>query len=105
MAKPKPVVTLRKPPASPPADPKAVEAFVRGSANTAPRPSNVQTLKRSDVQTSKAVVERADGRTLRRMTVYLPAELAGRLRVQCAEADVDVSSFIAETLADRLGLS
>ena len=74
----------------------AADAFVAAGAN-------VETLKRSDVQTSKATVQRKDGRELRRMTIYLPADLAGRLRVCCAGRDVDVSAFIAEAVAARLG--
>jgi hypothetical protein len=72
----------------------AADAFVSAGA---------ETLKRSDAQTSKATVQRKDGRELRRMTVYLPADLAGRLRVCCAGRDVDVSEFVAEAVAAKLG--
>ncbi len=95
MAKTVPL-TLRKPPE---ASQAGIEAFVREGV---PKRSNVQALKRSDVQTSKAVVTRADGRRLRRMTIYLPTELAARLRVHCADIDVDASTFLAELAAERL---
>ena len=86
---------LRKPPQAADRD-----AFVRQGSSP-----DAQTSKHSDVQTSggKAVVKRADGRELRRMTVYLPTDLAVRLRVHCAEADIDLSAFVAEAVAGRLG--
>ena len=96
----KPVVTLRKPP-----EPPDVETFVRGerpNVRAVKRP-DVQASKRPSAQTSKAVVHRADGRELRRMTVYLPTDLAAKLRVHCAGADIDLSAFVAEAVAGRLG--
>jgi hypothetical protein len=49
-------------------------------------------------------VHRRDGRVLRRTTVYLPAELAAKLRVYCATRDVLVSEVLAE-LVERLFVS
>jgi hypothetical protein len=45
-----------------------------------------------------SVVERKDGRCLRRFTVYLPVDLGRLLTVHCATQDVDVSSFVADVL-------
>lgn len=83
MAKPK--VQIRKPPAPVPL--ASVEAFVSGKR------SNVQTSSRS-----KAVVERRDGRELRRMTVYLPPSLAKRLALHAVEVEQDMSAVVAEAV-------
>lgn len=74
----------------------------------APKPPNAQTSKRSgaqrskrpDVQTSrpKSIVTRTDGRELRRMTVYLPPDLAKRLAVRCVEMDREMSDAVAEAV-------
>ena len=96
MAKTVPL-TLRKPPE---ATRVGIDGFVRDGA---PRGLDVQTSERSGVQTSKAVVTRADGRELRRMTVYLPTELAKQLRLHCAEIDTDVSGLLAELVRGRGG--
>jgi hypothetical protein len=95
MAKTVPL-TLRRPPE---ANPAGIDAFVRKGAVKRP---DVQTSGRSSTQTSRAVITRADGRELRRMTVYLPVELAKRLRLHCAGADTDVSGFLGELIDERL---
>jgi hypothetical protein len=118
---------LRKPPpVSQPVDPAAVDQFVSGGLDTqtsrrsapmplqsivapagsteAPGSLDAQTSERS-ARTSKAVVERADGRTLRRMTVYLPTDLAKHLALYCAEHDRDMSEVIAASVARTLGRS
>lgn len=88
----KPSVKIRRPPSSPSPELAAREAFA--------------SKKRSDAQTSErsaAVVERRDGRQLRRMTVYLPDELARTLAVYCAEHDCDRSALVADAVRARLG--
>jgi len=65
------------------------------SPSSPPRP-------RLDALTRSAVVTRTDGRELRRMTIYLPADLAKRLAVRCAELDADLSAVIAEAVAKHL---
>lgn len=113
---------LRKPPAVVPVDPAAADMFVHGGGidiQTSERPAmpaihgnptdgqafsaDVQTSRRPPQ--SKAVVERADGRTLRRMTVYLPTDLAKRLALYCTEHELDMSAVIAESVARTLGRS
>ena len=42
------------------------------------------------------MVARKDGRKLKRMTLYLPAELAKHLAIHCAERDVDMSTVVTE---------
>lgn len=49
------------------------------------------------------VLARKDGRTLRRMTLYLPVDLARRLAVHCAESDTDMSTVVTEALRKHLG--
>jgi len=48
---------------------------------------------------TKAILARKDGRQLRRMTIYLPPELARRLAIHAAGADMDVSGALAEIVA------
>jgi hypothetical protein len=88
----KPVFSLRKPPEP------AVEAFVAGerSGSQTSKRSNGKTAKGSSVRSS--VLQRKDGRSLRRMTVYLPTDLAKRLAVRCAEEDRDISDLISQAV-------
>lgn len=50
----------------------------------------------------KGKVLRADGRERRRMTVYLPVDLAKQLAVRAAETDLDMSDVVTEALEDKL---
>ena len=50
--------------------------------------------------TARAIVTRADGRTLRRVQVYFEESVAKRLRLHCAGRDIDVSTFLND-LVDR----
>lgn len=128
MPKKPPSVSLRKPPAA--VDLDRAEAFVRkpgapGDEETSERTrtsehSDASTPKRSNVQTSKqlhpptvpeeptdrplprGVVARSDGRTLRRMTLYLPDALARRLAVHCARESHELSAFVSEAVRRRL---
>jgi hypothetical protein len=114
---------LRKPPAA--VNPAVVDEFVQaGSADVQtsgrsampsvgekitkgnPVPANIQTSRGFDVQRAKrSVVERKDGRTLKRMTVYLPADLAKRLARHCLEHEQDMSEVIAASVSRTLGRS
>jgi hypothetical protein len=49
------------------------------------------------------VLTRSDGREVRRLTLYLPADLAKRLAVFCAEHDADMSDVVSEAVSKRLG--
>ena len=89
MAKLKPKVKIRKPPA--PVSLASVDAFVTGER------SSVQTSGRS-----RSVVDRRDGRELRRMTVYLPSSLAKRLAMRAVELDADMSAVVAEAVERHL---
>lgn len=105
----KPALSLRKPPA--PVDLSAAERFVR---STDPG-GGAQTSERSDVQRpvsllpapapvlSRGVLARKDGRELRRMTLYLPSDLARRLAVYCAEHDIEMSEVVTAAVRVHLG--
>ncbi|MCP4606336.1 MAG: hypothetical protein GY847_38465 [Proteobacteria bacterium] len=49
-----------------------------------------------------SVVSRKDGRELRRMTVYLPVDLARKLAVHCAANDLEMSGVMAAAVAEYL---
>lgn len=115
MAKAKPKSRVIKPP------PVAADDFVTGgtskrSATKTPRRSRSGGGDGGDPITEpqgggdggvgtpfgKAVVERADGKTLRRMTVYLPPELAKRLKLAGIEHERDMSDIITEAVGSWL---
>jgi hypothetical protein len=72
----------------------------RSEAHTTAAP--VETVAPPRKHVPKSVVARNDGRTLRRMTVYLPDELARRLAVHCAREDLELSAFVSEAVLRRL---
>jgi hypothetical protein len=115
----KPRVSLRKPPA--PVSLEAAESFVSAGDAESLR---YQTSRGLDVRTSnrsiggvvreakgkgtgkalpRGVLPRADGREVKRMTVYMPPDLAKRLAVYCAESDRDISDVVSEAVEKRLG--
>ena len=50
----------------------------------------------------RTVVARADGRQLRRLQLYLAADVAKRLKHHCVEHDVDMSTFVNRVVQDAL---
>jgi len=52
----------------------------------------------SQAKWRRKTVLRADGRELRKQTIYLDAETSHRLKVVCAERQYDVSEAIAEAV-------
>lgn len=100
----KPVVSLRKPPSA-----DTVDAFVRGQSS--PTQPNITALPVAPIQPATVpeaeqpgIVARQDGRTRRRMTVYLPPELAQALKVQSAVSGKEMSDLIADALRSHLKL-
>ena len=99
----KPVVSLRKPPSA-----DTVDAFVRGAA--APAQPNITALPVAPAPVlvdapeaeQPGIVARQDGRTRRRMTVYLPPDLAQALKVQSAVSGKEMSDLIADALRAHL---
>lgn len=80
----------------------AAVAEVASSARTK-RPVGV---KRPDAQTSRrhrAVQLRADGREVRRHTIYLSVPLAKELAHYCVEHDTEMSAVVAEAVSHLLG--
>jgi hypothetical protein len=51
---------------------------------------------------NRAVISRTDGRILRRLQVYLDADIAKRLRLHCVEHDIDMSAYLNEVLTRSL---
>lgn len=115
MPKKPPPVSLRKPPAV--VDLHKAEEFVR----KAEAHEDVRASERPDVEASnnpppraapakgkpgrklpKSLVARSDGRTLRRMTLYLPDDLARRLAVHCAREDQEMSAVVSEAVRRHL---
>ena len=106
MAKTTPSTKPRKPPPAGGAEAMARhEAFVRGEAPT----PHGKAVKGHAVPTASAASKDSvrfhqprKGRDVRRMTVYLPAALAKRLAVHCAENDQSLSEVIAASLEKTL---
>jgi len=96
----KPAVALRKPP--PAVDPKIAEQFVRGVVAPTQAPGAKAPGKPHGRGPRRSFITRADGRELRRMTVYLPPDLARRLAVYAAKTDSDISAAIATICDDFL---
>lgn len=111
----KPTVALLKPP---PVDPVEAERFVKGEASPAPavlasapppalhEPSisepEAKASNEAAARRSKAILQRQDGRQLRRMTVYFPPELAKRLEIYAVKHDMDTSSALSEIVGGFL---
>lgn len=107
MAKTPPSTKPRKPPPAVGAEVMARhDAFVRGEASP-PRPS--PSRARPSVHPASAASKDSvrfhqprKGREVRRLTVYLPASLAKRLAVHCAEHDQSLSEVIEASLEKTL---
>ena len=88
MTKPRAALKPRRAP-----DPAAVDAFVSGKS--APE----QTRSRRE---GRAVLERKDGRLVRRTTVYMEVELAKRVGIHAVERGIDQTQIIQEALIEYL---
>jgi hypothetical protein len=95
----KPVVSMRKPPA-----PATVEAFVRGDQPAVSLVTSAPAHAPAPQAEQPGIVARQDGRTRRRMTVYLPPDLAQALKVQSAMSGKEMSDLIADALRAHLDL-
>jgi len=56
--------------------------------------------KTDSAPVGRGIVKRADGQFRRRMTIYLPPELATELAVVCAKTAKDLSDVTAEALGE-----
>lgn len=75
-------------------------ASERSDAHAAAAPVETAPTPRKHVP--KSVVARSDGRTLRRMTVYLPDDLARKLAIYCATEDQEMSAVVSEAVRRQL---
>ena len=97
MPSPKPVANIRRPPLE--SKPRDVNRFVSAEAD-------VQTSEHPNVSASArpaSVVRRRDGRTRRRMTVYLPPDLARKLELHCVTQNRELSEAVTEAVTQLLG--
>jgi hypothetical protein len=105
MAKKVPSTAPRPPP------PAAAEDLARRDAFVRAEPSHVSTSRREDVQTparadvkaparrdTVRVVRKRDGAALRRLTVYLPQDLATALQVHCARRDENLGDALTRAV-------
>jgi hypothetical protein len=105
MGKKQVAVTLRKPPQA------DLDSFVSGK-DMASAPVSTTFVKRSVTDAEFTASERAPeaddvvmlpgGRSLRELTVYLPADLARKLSLHCVEEDRDLNNVLAEILREHL---
>lgn len=115
----KPPFGIQKPP---PVDPDVAERFVKGDASPAvaiapaperpsPPPSSPAPMdsepepkaaNETAARRSKSILQRQDGRQLRRMTVYFPPDLAKRLEIYAVKHDMDTSSALSEIVGGFL---
>jgi hypothetical protein len=99
-----------EPPPPPPEPEAAVVTAAEAATSTpptvalaapAPTPPAAAT-SRARKRSSRTLIARVDGRTLRRLQVYLDAEVAKRLKHHCVEHDIDMSAYVNEVLARAL---
>jgi hypothetical protein len=97
----KPVLNVRAP--------KNADEFVSGqrpaanSQQLAPvRTNSLANPRASGATKRRGTVQRADGEELRRITVYLPPDVAKQLLTYCFERDLKVSDIGAEAIRNFL---
>jgi hypothetical protein len=64
---------------------------------------DVQAPSPTSDETARSLVARRNGRVRRRMTVYLPPELAQQLAVHCTIKNVEISNVVADAVAAYFG--
>jgi hypothetical protein len=111
MPSPKPTLVVRRPP--PEADRFVFEERLDARQNVAQDGQalrstpdvalDVQAPGATSDETARSLVARRNGRVRRRMTVYLPPELAQQLAVHCTMKNVEISNVVAEAVAAYFG--
>ncbi len=86
-------------PARPSVPPPPSAPAVTTPAHVAPAPA---VSSRSRTRSGRTLISRVDGRTLRRLQIYLDADVAKRLKHHCVEHDIDMSAYVNEVLAKAL---
>ncbi len=99
MPQPKPPLTPRRP-LTPRSPAEAVEAFVSHGPERPGVPAPVEPSQ--EFPRGPGLVRRASGRVRRRMTVYLPPELARELALHAVTQGEDVSDIVAAAVAKHL---
>jgi hypothetical protein len=96
----------RKAPATPALSADA-QHVTKGQPAAAPKRSTAQAFKSPSAQKlpTRAVIERADGRRLRKIQIYFSEATALRLRLHCAREDVDMSAYVEALVEKDLGRS
>lgn len=59
-------------------------------------------LKRTVEVKKNSVLTRTDGRQVKRLSLYLPADLAKELKVHCVMEDIDISEFLTRLVEREL---
>ena len=72
-----------------------------GSSTRRIRHSGTRVPERSNAR-AVGLVERADGRKRRRLTVYLPMGLAKRLVLHCAAGELEISDVVTDAVEQAL---
>jgi hypothetical protein len=103
---PKPPLTLRRAPANRESDAAAIEQFIAQG----PKNPDVQASEPPDLQVPKEItpekmargpglVRRQSGKVRRRMTVYLPPDLARALLLRAVGEGEEVSEIVSSAVA------
>jgi hypothetical protein len=102
MPSPKPPITIRRPAVAPP--PTDVERFV--SAGESPHGAKSGSPETAGAPGTpargKGIHVRKDGRVRRRITAYLPPDLAQRLSVEAAATGREASEIVSAAVAAYL---
>ena len=102
MAKPKPQVSIRRPP-FPESDRTSVEQFISsGESPTLVLNHPEEAAKKAskvDPTQGRGIIHRRSGRALRRMTVYLEPNLARSFAIYCAGRGQSISDTLAEAVS------
>lgn len=103
-----PARTVPQAPALGPEAMRFIEGEQPSEPTSAPKSQSAQPLKRPRVKeaTPRNVIERVDGRRLRKIQIYFEVDTATRMRRHCAGEDIDMSAYVSalvEKDLNRLG--
>src|SRR5690606_25563754 len=93
-----------KPRIAPRPPPSSIAAFVGDTEEPTPQQASTPTREpasrptRQPAVSRRRTITRADGRELRKQTIYLPADLARRLAIYAAAEGTELSAIVADAL-------
>jgi hypothetical protein len=87
-----------------PSAPRLVSVPTPATETIAPPPKAAPRTK-SAPSGNRKTLQRADGRQLRKLTLYMDPELAQRLAVFCAQAERDLSDVTQEAVGNFLAIN